>query len=91
LCLRLPSDSISRWTPLPSANGWRLQTPIVDFHHQVNYHARHTITKPGRLMPGFFFAYTLLTNKKCVDTLRWKNNSPLIPNTSFRTSMQIVL
>ncbi|MBS1589040.1 MAG: hypothetical protein JST52_05450 [Bacteroidetes bacterium] len=42
LCLRLSSDSTSRWTPLPSANGWRLQSPIVDLHHQVNYHARHT-------------------------------------------------
>lgn len=42
VCLRLPSDSTSQWTPLPLANGWRLQTPIVDFHHQVIGHARRT-------------------------------------------------
>jgi hypothetical protein len=42
VCLRLPSDSTSRWTPLPLANGWQLPTPIVDFHHRVIYHARHT-------------------------------------------------
>jgi hypothetical protein len=24
------------------ANGWLLPTPIVDLHHQVNCHARHT-------------------------------------------------
>ncbi|KAF5043458.1 hypothetical protein DSECCO2_502000 [anaerobic digester metagenome] len=45
--LRLSSMSPSGFRlaedTLPSANGWRLQTPIVDFHHQVNYHARHTI------------------------------------------------
>lgn len=42
LCLELPSDSSSQWTPLLSANGWRLHSPIVDFHHLVCYHAWHT-------------------------------------------------
>ena len=41
-CLQLPSDSTSRWTPLLLANGWQLQAPIVDFHHQVNRHAWRT-------------------------------------------------
>jgi hypothetical protein len=30
------------------ANGWRLQTPIKDFHLQVYRHAWRTIKKPGR-------------------------------------------
>jgi hypothetical protein len=46
-CRQLPSDSTSRWTPLLLANGWRLQTPIVDFHHQVGCHARHTKKRPA--------------------------------------------
>ena len=54
LCLRLPSDSTSQWTPLLSANGWRLQTPIVDFHHQDNCHARHTTKKRSRYSRAFF-------------------------------------
>jgi len=27
LCLQLPSDSTSRWTPLLLANGWHYQPP----------------------------------------------------------------
>jgi hypothetical protein len=45
-CRQLPSDSTSRWTPLLLTSGWRLQTPTVDFHHLVSYHARHTKKKP---------------------------------------------
>lgn len=45
VCVRLPSDSASQRTPLPSANGWRLQTPIADFHHLACYHARHTSSR----------------------------------------------
>jgi hypothetical protein len=33
----------SRMTPLLSANGWTLSSPVVDFHHQVINHARHTM------------------------------------------------
>ncbi|MEY3417407.1 MAG: hypothetical protein RL060_1519, partial [Bacteroidota bacterium] len=36
------SDSTSQWTPLPSANGWQLHTPITDLHRRVIGHARHT-------------------------------------------------
>ena len=35
ICRRLPSDSTSRWTPLPLANGWQLTAPITDFHRQI--------------------------------------------------------
>ena len=42
LCRQLPSDSTSQWTPLLLANGWRLQTPIKDFHLQVYRHAWRT-------------------------------------------------
>jgi len=35
ICLRLPSDSTSRWTPLPLANGWQLIAPITDLHRQI--------------------------------------------------------
>ena len=35
ICRRLPSDSTSRWTPLPWANGWQLIAPITDFHRQI--------------------------------------------------------
>lgn len=45
VCVRLPSDSASQRTPLPLANGWRLQTPIVELHHQACCHARHTTKK----------------------------------------------
>jgi hypothetical protein len=44
-CLKLPSDSTSRWTPLLSTNGWQLHTPIVDLHHLVIIHARHTTSR----------------------------------------------
>jgi hypothetical protein len=30
------------------ANGWSLHTPIVDLHHRVNNHARHT----GKMRPS---------------------------------------
>jgi hypothetical protein len=33
-------------------NGWRLHTPIVDFHHQVINHARRTNKKPLSLAEG---------------------------------------
>ncbi|OZV96042.1 hypothetical protein CAY57_10110 [Heyndrickxia coagulans] len=42
-CLQLPSDSISRWTPLLLANGWSLPTPIADLHRLANRHARRTV------------------------------------------------
>ena len=35
ICRRLPSDSTSRWTPLPLANGWQLIAPITDLHRQI--------------------------------------------------------
>src|SRR5690606_5518038 len=42
LCLQLPSDSTSRWTPLLLANGWQLPAPIADFHRLVTRHAWRT-------------------------------------------------
>jgi hypothetical protein len=48
-CRQLPSDSTSRWTPLLLANGWQLQASIVDFHHLVIHHARHTYRKASFL------------------------------------------
>ncbi len=42
LCLRLPSDSISRWTPLPLACTWSLPTRRGDFHPRMRRHARRT-------------------------------------------------
>ena len=42
LCRQLPSDSISRWTPLLLANGWQLPAPITDSHRQVMRHAWRT-------------------------------------------------
>ncbi|MCE5330977.1 MAG: hypothetical protein LLF95_02430, partial [Bacteroidales bacterium] len=35
ICRRLPSDSTSRWTPLPLANGWQLIAPITDLNRQI--------------------------------------------------------
>ena len=45
LCIRLPLDSSSRWTPLPSASGWQRPAPIVDFHNLDISHAWRTKTK----------------------------------------------
>src|SRR5690606_29752831 len=42
LCLQLPSDSTSRWTPLLLANGWQLPAPIADFHRLATRHAWRT-------------------------------------------------
>ena len=42
LCLRLPSDSTSRWTPLPLANGWCYQPPVTDSHPRGLVHAART-------------------------------------------------
>ncbi|MEY3452073.1 MAG: hypothetical protein RL711_1901, partial [Bacteroidota bacterium] len=36
-----------QWTPLPSANGWQLHTPITDLHRRVICHARHTKNSPN--------------------------------------------
>ncbi len=43
ICRRLPSDSTSRWTPLPWANGWQLIAPITDLNLQIysSYSAHH--------------------------------------------------
>ncbi len=35
ICSRFPSDSTSRWTPLPLANGWQLIAPITDLNRQI--------------------------------------------------------
>ena len=51
-CIRLPSDSTSRWTPLPSASGWQRPAPSVDFHHLVIRHAWHTGNPRGCISPG---------------------------------------
>jgi hypothetical protein len=45
LLITLPSDSISRWTPLRLANGWQLPAPIADSHRQVTHHAWRTDKK----------------------------------------------
>jgi len=47
LCIRLPSDSPSRETPLPSASGWQRPAPTVDFHNLDIRHAWRTIRKPA--------------------------------------------
>ena len=47
LCIRLPSDSTSPWTPLPSASGWQRPAPTVDFHNLDIRHAWHTKKKAG--------------------------------------------
>jgi hypothetical protein len=55
LCRQLPSDSTSRWTPLLLANGWRLQTPITDFHRKVYRHAWRTKSRDrSRPVPTTF-------------------------------------
>ena len=46
VCLRLPSDSTSRWTPLPLASGWPLPAPTADFHRLGNRHAWRTTRRP---------------------------------------------
>ena len=46
LCLRLPSDSTSRWTPLSSANSSHCQA-CRDFHPQGSSHARRTTSYPA--------------------------------------------
>lgn len=45
LCLKLPSDSISRWTPLLLANGSQLPAPIAIFHRLATRHAWRTIKR----------------------------------------------
>jgi hypothetical protein len=45
ICLKLPSDSTSQWTPLLLANGWQLQAPITDSHRLVMRHAWRTTKK----------------------------------------------
>ena len=45
---RLPSDSTSRWTPLPLASGCHDQAPIEDFHLQSSAHAGRTQTSALR-------------------------------------------
>jgi hypothetical protein len=42
LCLQLPSDSTSRWTPLLLAFGFPFSGPLRDFNLLVYDHAGHT-------------------------------------------------
>ena len=46
VCLQLPSDSASRPTPLPLANGRRSPAPIPDFHRRDDAHAGRTKKRP---------------------------------------------
>src|SRR5690606_2324951 len=50
VCLQLPSDSTSRWTPLLLASGWPLPAPTADFHRLVNRHAWRTMNNPVRIL-----------------------------------------
>ena len=59
LCIRLPSDSSSPRTPLPSASGWQRPAPSVDFHNLDIRHAWRT-KKESRLVPLSFFFWGLL-------------------------------
>ena len=61
VCRRLPSDSTSRWTPLP----WAMRFPLLglarDLHPLANAHAeRTTITKQPRPQKAvWLFLYSL--------------------------------
>lgn len=42
-------------TTMASANGWSLHTPVMDLHHQVCNHARHTKkSAPKNLSERFY-------------------------------------
>jgi len=45
ICLQLPSDSVSRRTPLLLANGWRSPAPVRNFHPIGDAHAGRTTEK----------------------------------------------
>ena len=46
ICRRLPSDSTSRWTPLPLTMQFPLLGLARDFHPLDNAHAERTTLKP---------------------------------------------
>ena len=57
---RLPSDSTSRWTPLPEDNGWQPTAPITDLHRQTDlprsrHHKKNPANKAGFISQYSFF------------------------------------
>ena len=48
-CIRLPSDSASRQTPLSSTSSSYTPTPTANFHRLVVDHARHTTKRRKRI------------------------------------------
>ena len=60
-CFELPSDSTSRWTPLPFANSSSSSRPVRDLRPISNVCAWHTKSpsKPKAIRTSFLFFFTL--------------------------------
>ncbi len=52
ICRQLPSDSTSRWTPLPLTMQFPLLGLARDFHPLDNAHAERTKKAPKQLLRG---------------------------------------
>jgi len=76
VCLRLPSDSASRPTPLPSANGRRSPAPIPDFHRRDDAHAGRTAKKPVPKGTSFARVTTLIPPAPYASTSAWPLAAP---------------
>ena len=65
ICRQLPSDSTSRWTPLPLTMQFPLLGLARDFHPLDNAHAERTTKKSvGKQFPTDFFIFKLFQDKK---------------------------
>lgn len=79
LCRRLPSDSTSRWTPLPWANGWYSQppfgtytlelSPMLGAQRKKNHPTRvvfQSVEKPPVSLHFFCFFSRLVDEDECL-------------------------
>ena len=65
ICRQLPSDSTSRWTPLPLTMQFPLLGLARDFHPLDNAHAERTkklVVHPIRTYNEFFITYPNLNS-----------------------------
>ena len=62
VCRRLPSDSLSPWTPLPLAMCLAPSTRTRDFHPLDCAHAGRTLTKPCLMIQARLLLYTICGN-----------------------------
>lgn len=96
-CLRLPSDSASRQTPLPLANGRRSPAPVQDFHPRDDAHAGRTTKRSCPLWDGSFLVcssayaktYTPIRRNCGEPALRLRHSSSLFKSAPSPFSLSL--